>query len=347
MTRDGRTEGSSPKVVFAFDKFRGTASAAELVAVGAGVADRLGWVSVQLPLADGGEGSLEAVGGANKSTTVTGPAGTPVEAAWRMDGRSAFIEMAAASGLLLAGGAATNDPIAAGTWGTGQLIATAVELGARTVTVFLGGSATTDGGLGALDHLPTTARLKEIDLLIATDVTTTFVDAARVFGPQKGASAAEVELLERRLRRLAQMYAEDYGVDVVGVPGSGAAGGLAGGLLAVGGRIEPGFDVVAEWVGLDGHLEGADLIVTGEGFLDDESFNGKVVGGVHQWADEQDVPVVAIVGDSDEVELPANMELVCLTERFGPARSMAEPMALVAEVVADYLGGDMSPRRHK
>lgn len=242
-------------------------------------------------MADGGEGSLAAVGGANKTTTVTGPLGSPVEAGWRLDGRVAYVEMAAASGLLLAGGAENNDPVAADTAGTGDLIATAIKLGARTVYVFLGGSATTDGGWGAVRAMPPAARLKEIELVIATDVDTRFTDAAAVFGPQKGAGKAQVSFLERRLQRLVQMYRDDYGVDVSDAPGAGAAGGLAGGLLALGGRIESGFDVVAERVGLDEHLTTADLAVTGEGYLDEESFRGKVVGGVATWAAELSVPV--------------------------------------------------------
>lgn len=325
-------------VVLAFDKFRGTVTSEELAAAGSRVAERHGWTAIAVPLADGGEGSLAALGGPNKTTTVTGPLGDPVDAGWRLDGRVAYIEMAAASGLLLAGGAERNDPVAADTAGTGELIAAAIGLGARTIYVFLGGSATTDGGWGAVSAMPPAARLKEIELIIATDVRTRFVDAAQVFGPQKGAKPSHVAFLERRLQRLVQVYRETYGVDVSDVPGAGAAGGLAGGLLALGGRIESGFDVVAERVGLDERLTGADLVVTGEGYLDDESFNGKVVGGVAAWAAELSVPVLAVVGDRDDATpTPEGLVVVSLADRFGLDRALAEPVDLVEQVVADHL----------
>ncbi|MEM7341372.1 MAG: glycerate kinase [Actinomycetota bacterium] len=328
-----------PRVVLAFDKFRGTATSDQLNGAAGAVATGAGWEAVAVPMADGGEGSLDAVGGPNKRTTVADPLGRPVEAGWRLDRGVAFVEMAAASGLLVVGGAEANDAVAADTTGTGQLIATAIELGARTVYVFLGGSATTDGGWGALDALPPAARLKEIELVVATDVRTRFTAAARVFGPQKGATAAQVEFLERRLNRLTQLYEETYGVDVSEMPGAGAAGGLAGGLAAVGGRIEGGFDVVAEWAGLDTHLDGASLVVTGEGFLDAESFNGKVVGGVAGWAAEHDVPVLAIVGNCSDASLdvPANVTVASLTGRYGLDEAMGRPLELVADVVADHL----------
>jgi len=325
-------------VVLAFDKFRGTATSGELSAAGARAAERCGWRPVEVLLADGGEGSLAALGGPNKTTTVSGPLGEPVDAGWRLDGRVAYVEMAAASGLLLVGGAEHNDPIAADTAGTGELIATAVELGARTVYVFLGGSATTDGGWGAVKALPPAARLKEVELIIATDVQTKFTDAAAVFGPQKGAKPSHVSFLERRLHRLTQIYRDTYGIDVTDVAGAGAAGGLAGGLLALGGRIESGFDVVAERVGLDEHLAGADLAVTGEGFLDDESFNGKVVGGLTAWAAEQSVPVVAVVGDRDgDTPIPAELSVVSLAEQFGLDDALARPLDLVEQVVMTRL----------
>lgn len=324
-------------VVLAFDKFRGTATAQELSAAGQRAAKRSGWNAESVPLADGGEGSLEAVGGANKVTRVTGPLGEPVDAGWRLDGQVAFIEMAAASGLLVAGGPKNNDAVAAATVGTGELIASAVELGARTVYVFLGGSATTDGGWGAIRALPSVSRLKEVELIVAADVRTPFVDAARVFAPQKGASTAQVALLERRLERLGQLYAEDYGVDVASVVGAGAAGGLAGGLMAVGGRIEAGFEAVAEWVALDEHLKSADLVVTGEGHLDAESFNGKVVGGVHEWASEQGVPVLAIVGESDDLPVPDGIDVLSLASLYGLDRTMGNPVSLVEEVLCERL----------
>lgn len=327
-----------PTVAFAFDKFRDTATAQELVDVGRVAARSAGWRAAGQPLADGGEGSLDVLGGANKFTVVTGPLGDPVEAGWRMDRRSAFIEMAAASGLAVAGGAEENDPLAADTLGTGELISAAIELGARTVRVLLGGSATTDGGFGAIRALPPRARLKGIDLTVAVDVDTRFCDAARVFGPQKGASPAQVELLTRRLERLAQIYQEEYGVDVSDLRGAGAAGGLAGGLVAMGATIERGFDVLAEHIGLDMIFADADLVVTGEGRLDAESFNGKVVGGVATWAADAGVPVLAVVGTMDEgLTLPEGLDVVSLEAEFGLEAAQTRTLQLVGEVVAERL----------
>ena len=139
----------------------------------------LGWDCDEVPMADGGEGTLEALGGPNRTTTVTGPLGAPVEAAWRLDGRTAVIEMAAASGLALVGGSEANDPVAASTVGTGELVVAALDAGARRVIVGLGGSATTDGGLGALRALHPIGRLKGIELVVACDSRVPFLDAAR------------------------------------------------------------------------------------------------------------------------------------------------------------------------
>lgn len=326
-------------VVFAFDKFRGSATGAELTSAAKSAAELAGWNVVTVPLADGGEGSLEVLGGANKFTTVPGPLGEPVEAGWRLVGQDAYIEMAAASGLLLVGGPEGNEPMLADTAGTGRLIATAVELGARTVSVMLGGSATTDGGLGAMGAMPTAARMKEIDLVVGCDVETLFADAATVFGPQKGASPAQVRLLTRRLEQLQQQYVDQYGVDVSELAGAGAAGGLAGGLVAMGGRLESGFEMLADRARLDEHLEGADLVITGEGFLDDGSFSGKVVGGVHRWAVAAGIPAAAIVGQSDhDAQVPDSLEVRSLVERYGTERAFAETLDLVAEQVADLLG---------
>jgi len=250
-----------------------------------------------VPMSDGGEGLLDVLGGPNRTSRVTGPLGAPVEAAWRLAQRTAVIEMSRASGLQLAGGPEGNDVLQATTTGTGQLIDRALEEGARRIVVGLGGSATTDGGLGALEALRSPARLRTVELEVACDVRTRFVDAAEVFGPQKGATPAQVKLLRRRLERLAAEYFVEFGVDVATVDGGGAAGGLAGALVAVGGRIQSGFDTVADEVGLIDRLEGADLVVTGEGFLDAESFDGKVVGGVTELAGELEVPVLAVVGE--------------------------------------------------
>jgi glycerate kinase len=324
------------RVLAAPDKFRGTATAPEVAAAVARAAIAAGAEADEVPLADGGEGTLDALGGANKATVVTGPLGDPVEAAWRLDGRTAVIEMARASGLEVVGGPEGNDAVAASTYGTGELIAAAVERGAREVIVGVGGSATTDGGLGALRALEPAQRLRGVELRVACDVRLRFVDAAEVFGPQKGASPAQVELLRRRLERLAQIYLEERGVDVTELEGAGAAGGLAGGLASLGARLEPGFDLVADTVDLDERLEGCDLVVTGEGYLDEQSFDGKVVGGVVAMARELDVPVLVVAGEVIE-DLPDGLDAVSLTERFGGERSRLDTLACIEEVVTERL----------
>jgi glycerate kinase len=324
------------RLVAAPDKFRGTATAAEVAAAMGRAAAAAGWSCDEVPMADGGEGTLEALGGPNRTTPVTGPLGDPVDAEWRLDGRTAVIEMARASGLALVGGADGNDPIAASTAGTGELIAAALEAGARRVIVGVGGSATTDGGLGALRALYPLQRLRGIELIVACDVRSAFLEAASVFSAQKGASAAQLQLLTRRLERLAQVYSDDYGVDVLELEGGGAAGGLAGGLAAVGARLVGGFEVVSEELEVYDRIEGADLVITGEGFLDEQSFDGKVVGGMAELAAEAGVPVVAIAGQVfDEVD--ARIEAVSLVERFGEDKAITDTVASIEQAVAEVL----------
>ena len=280
------------------DKFRGTLTASEFgEAVAAGAE---GHEVVIQPLADGGEGTLDAFGGPNRRTTVTGPLGDPVDAAWRLSGGRAVIEMARASGLSLVGGADGNDPLEATTAGTGELIAKAVEAGAREIIVGLGGSATTDGGLGALRALPAPSRLRGVDLVVACDVETRFTDAAQVFGPQKGATAAQIRLLTARLERLVDVYRSEHGADVADVVGGGAAGGLAGGLVAAGARLESGAALIADAVDLYDKIESADLVVTGEGRVDATSFDGKVVGAVIELAAAAECDVLVIGGRIDD-----------------------------------------------
>jgi glycerate kinase len=329
-------------VVAAPDKFRGTATAAEVAAAIGRAAAAAGATCDEVPVADGGEGFLDVLGGPNRTSTVTGPLGDTVLAGWAMRDRTAVVEMARASGLHLVGGPDGNDPIAANTSGTGELIATAVDVGAKRVLVGVGGSATTDGGLGALRALEPLGRLRGVRIVVACDVRTTFVDAARTFAPQKGASVAQVELLSRRLERLAQVYERDHGIDVRSIRGSGAAGGLAGGLAAVGATLVPGFDVVADELDLHDALEGADLVVTGEGFLDEQSFAGKVVGGVAELAADAGVPVLAVVGEVlPDVTLPEGVTVVSLVERFGEERARSDTAACVEDAVREHLGAKM------
>jgi len=270
----------------------------------------------ELPLADGGEGTLDALlaarGGSRRTARVTGPLGDTVEAEYGVlpDG-TAVVEMARASGLSLV---RRNDPLRASTRGTGELIAAARRAGAERVIVGVGGSATTDGGLAAVEALGWS--LGGLEVAVACDVDTKFLDAARVYGPQKGATAAQVELLSRRLASVAEIYRQRTGVDVTELEGAGAAGGLAGGLAALGARLEPGFEVVAFAAGLEEVLEGVDLVVTGEGRVDTTSFEGKVVGGVLEWAAEVGIEHRAVI--AGQVTDEARDELSVLGARVYP-----------------------------
>ncbi len=282
------------------DKLRGSVDARHAAAA---IAEGLqaGGVSdvTLLPLADGGEGTLDVLlgsaGGSRRRAPVTGPLGDRLDAAFGVlpDG-TAVVEMAEASGLARV---ERNDPLRASTRGTGELIRAALNSPRVTsLIVGVGGSATTDGGLAAVQALGWT--LGRADVTVACDVTTRFTEAASRFGAQKGASAAEVELLTRRLEFIAQTYEERTGVDVTDLAGGGAAGGLAGGLAALGARLESGFDVVAETVGLAAALDGATLVVTGEGRVDDSSFEGKVVGRVLAAARDAGVAHRAVLAGS-------------------------------------------------
>ena len=339
------------RVVACPDKFRGTASAAEVAAaIEAGIRRHVGDAAdvTCLPAADGGEGTLEALGGPNRTSLVTGPLRERIEAAWRLQGDTAIIEMARASGLMLAGGAEGNDPLAATTAGTGELIAEAVASGARRVIVGVGGSATTDGGLGALDAMAPLARLAGVSVMVACDVRTRFCDAARIFGPQKGATPPQIKLLTRRLERLVGLYSERYGVDVSEMARAGAAGGLAGGLAAgLRAELAEGFDVVATEIGLAEAIEGADVVITGEGRLDAGSFDGKVTGGVLAMAAEARVPAGVIAGVREPgIDLAAaaghgdrtpGTDLVVLSERYGPERSMSDTLSAVSDAVGEVV----------
>jgi glycerate kinase len=233
-----------------------------------------------------------------------------------------------------------NDALNATTQGVGELIDSALNEGAKKIIVCLGGSATTDGGLGAIRAISTPARLLAVEFLVACDVDTLFVDAAQVFAPQKGATPAQVNMLTGRLEQLAQRYESDYGINVARIPGSGAAGGLAGGLAALGAKLIPGFDIVAEENGFDEAVKEHDLIITGEGLLDDTSFDGKVVGSVLDYANEAQKRTMAIVGDIDEAmdpELLAEIEAVSITEMFGSDMAMQQVLRCIEDAALDVL----------
>ena len=296
---------------------------------------------IELPLADGGEGTLDTLlaarGGSRRTARVTGPLGDPVDAQWGvLTGGIAIVEMAQASGLARVHG--RNDPLRASTRGTGELIAAVRAQGFNHVLVAVGGSATTDGGLAALEALGWS--LGGMKVTVACDVETPFADAAHVFGPQKGASGAQVALLTRRLTMLAERYRQRTGVDVTQLTGAGAAGGLAGGLAAIGAELAPGFDVVAEAVGLEAALEGADLAVTGDGKLDASSLAGKVVGGVLAWAADLGVASIAIItGQATDDARAAlsertDVQVLALTDRVWQSSETYTRTALLVEEAA-------------
>lgn len=325
-----------PRLLVAPDKFRGSATAAEVAGAVGAEAARLGWEVDQAPVSDGGEGFCAVLGGRRRPVAVRGPLGEPVESAWyELDGgATGAIEMAMASGLDLVGGWEANDPMRASTAGTGELIAAAVKAGVRRLLVGMGGSATTDGGWGALEVLEPHSRLSGIRIQVACDVRTRFVDAAAVFSPQKGATPAEVELLARRLDRLAQLYRERFGVDVTELVGSGAAGGLAGGLAAVGAQLVSGFELVADRIELAERMERADLVITGEGLLDDQSFQGKSVGGVVDMASDFGIPVMVVAGDVDGDHA---VDYRTLVAAVGEERALQDPLGSLRAVVRDLL----------
>jgi len=300
---------------------------------------------IEVPLADGGEGTLDtllsAMGGSRRVARVTGPLGDPLDAEWGvLPSGIAVIEMARASGLSLVSG--RNDPLRASTRGTGELIAVARREGFRRVLVAVGGSATTDGGLAAVEAMRWS--LQGMEITVACDVETSFLDAARLYGPQKGASDAQVALLTRRLQLVADQYRTRTGVDVRAMTGAGAAGGLAGGLAAIGAQLVPGFDAVAEAVGLEHAFDGAALVVTGEGKFDVTSLDGKVVGGVLAWAGDLQVPrVVVIAGQvTDEARTAlasrADVDVLALTDRVWHAGEAYSRAALLVEEAAVEAG---------
>jgi glycerate kinase len=333
-----RTTGDDVPVLCCPDKFRGSLTADEAArALAAGV-ERTGRRARRLPLADGGEGTLAVLcprADDLRTARVTGPLGDLVDARWGLRDDTAVVEMAQASGLGLVKG--SNDPLRATTRGTGELIRLALDADPARVLVAVGGSATVDGGLGALEALE--FDLRGVDVVVACDVDTLFLDAARVFGPQKGADERAVAELERRLERLAERYETTWGVDVRALPGSGAAGGLAGGLAALGARLVPGAALVADVIGLRAALAQASLALTGEGRLDQTSLSGKVVGHVLAVADDLGVPAAVVAGEADPA-VATGHRVVTLTSLAGAREAAFRDAArFAADAAALLVGG--------
>jgi glycerate kinase len=364
------------RVVIAPDKFKGTLTARE-----AATALAAGWRRVdrdadvdQVPVADGGEGTLDtlldALGGRRERVTVSGPLGDPVDADFGLvegaGGPTAVVEMARASGLGLVS-EARRDPLRASTRGTGQVIAAAAEHGPRRIIVCIGGSATNDGGAGMaqalgvrlldergrdlapggaalrrLDRIDATGLLRglrRVEVVVACDVDNPLTGsrgASAVYGPQKGASPEDVRLLDDALGHFAAVVFRDLGIDVREVPGAGAAGGLGAGLVAfLGARLRPGFEVVAHALGLEGRLDGADVAVTGEGRYDTQTESGKAPAGVLRLARQTGCRTVLVAGQVDGATgAPADL-VYDLSALHGRRAALDRAAELVEEAAAE------------
>lgn len=288
-----------PRLVAAPDKFRGTATAREVTRAILAAADAAGWSATGFPMSDGGEGFCEAMGGESRASSVTGPLGERTIARWALrDDGTAILEAAEAAGRALVPRPTGDDPVDASTRGVGELVAAALGAGATSLVVGCGGTATTDGGAGCLAALDALGVDVRVPITVACDVDATFIAAAARFGPQKGASTAQVADLEVRLSSVAAAYRERFGVDVTTVPGSGAAGGLAGLLVALGGAVVAGATLVASTIGLEAAVRDADLVVTGEGRVDEGTLEGKVVRVVLEL--DADRPAIVVAGEIDD-----------------------------------------------
>ena len=320
------------RVVLAPDKFKGSLTAAEVSsAVAAGLQrSRPDLEVVRVPVADGGDGTVAAALSAGFTfveVVTTGPTGLPVHTGYAMQGQRAVVELADVVGLARLPGRRL-DPLGSSTFGLGVVVGDAIDRGATEIVLGIGGSASTDGGAGLVQALGASltdvdghelapggaallrlhgvdlstlrARIGAVRFVVACDVDNPLLGpngAAAVFGPQKGAGPAELEQLERSLTVWSRVVAETTGSDVAATPGAGAAGGTGFAALALlGAELRPGIELVLDLVGFDRLLAGADLVVTGEGSLDEQSLAGKAPIGVARAAARAGVPVVAVAG---------------------------------------------------
>lgn len=379
------------KVVIAPDKFKGSLSAPEAArAMARGVAGACPTATLDLvPMADGGEGTVEALvaatGGTFREATVTGPLGAAVVARFGLlgDGATAALEMASASGLVLVPHD-RRDPLRASTRGTGELLLAALDLGASSIILGIGGSATNDGGAGLAqalgarlldaqgEELPpggaALARLDRIDasaldprsartsIRVACDVANPLcgpAGASAVYGPQKGATPEMVARLDAALAHYARVVARDLGRDVAGLPGAGAAGGLGAGLVAfAGGVLTPGIDLVIAAVGLADRLRGADLCLTGEGALDASSAFGKTAVGVARLSRSLGVPCLALagsIGDGAEAVLDEGIDAYAsIAPGPGPLdEAIAGAAARLGRAAEGFVRAFLAGRRHR
>jgi glycerate kinase len=362
------------RVVLAPDKFKGCLTAAEVAdALSAGlVRDKPGLETIKLPVADGGDGTVAAAltaGFAKIVVDAVGPTGEPIRAPYALDGKRAVVELAAVVGLDLLPGARPG-PLGSSTYGLGLVMADAVSRGAELIVLGLGGSASTDGGAGmvqalgarpidtdgyelgrgggalsrlAMIDLTGLASLSNVKIMVASDVDNPLLGptgAAAVFGPQKGATPADVAALENGLATWARVVGAATGRDLAGTPGAGAAGGTGYAALALlDAQLTPGIELILDLIGFDSRLTGADLVITGEGSLDEQSLAGKAPVGVARAAATAGIPVVAVAGRNQlsrtrlaEAGIAAAYPLTDLEP--DPARSIANAAWLLAEVGA-------------
>jgi glycerate 2-kinase len=324
--------GVPETVLVAPDSFKGTFSAAQVAeAIGRGLTEAGRPVDL-CPVADGGEGTADALraalGGDWRSAQVQDPLGRPIDAEFVLSGDGvAFVDTAAASGLGLVADD-ERDPVAASTAGTGELLLAAADAGARTVYLGVGGSATTDGGAGALRAIEDAGGLDGVRLIVLCDVRTVFEDAAKVFGPQKGADPETVVRLTQRLNQLARRLRRDPR----GIEMTGAAGGLSGGLwAALGAELVPGAAFVLDALGFDSRMRAARCVITGEGKLDEQSLVGKLVSEIATRARQAGVPCHVVAGTrgldamgARVLDLERVLEASTLDELQAAGRELAE-----------------------
>lgn len=312
------------------DSFKGTFDAGEVAEAIANGLEEGGAGAERCPVADGGEGTMEvllgALGGERQRATVHDPLRRPIEASFGLlgDGATAIVETAQASGLPLVA-PTERDAEGADSFGTGELIAAAVEAGARRVLLAVGGSASTDGGAGAIEALREADLLGGVEIEVLCDVTAAYEEAPRLFAPQKGADAAAVERLTARIEELAAELPRDPR----GVPMTGCAGGLSGGLWAHGAQLRPGAAFVLDALDFDARLNHADAVVSGEGRFDSQSLEGKIVGEIAGRCAAGGKPLHLVVGENAFARKPpppisSIRQASTLAEMRGAGRALAD-----------------------
>lgn len=366
------------KILIATDSFKESLTCEEVAeAIRAGFTETGSEVVTDfVPIADGGEGTVDALvlasQGRHGSCEVLDPLGRPITAQYGLsgDGKTAFVEMAAASGLELVAPEERN-PLVTTTYGTGQLIKAALEQGVSEIIIGIGGSATNDGGLGMAqglgiscrDHegnelglggaelarlatitipIELKERLADVTIRVACDVDNPLTGehgASAVYGPQKGASSAQMKELDAALSHFAAVEQEQIGCEIDRLPGSGAAGGLGGGLVAFcGGTLQSGIAIVMEYLQMESRLDGVDLVIVGEGKMDNQTLKGKAPVGVSRLAQKRGIPVIAIVGiDESDPRLLKENGIAKVYQSMKAGQSVAEAMKNARENIIDVV----------